>query len=188
MGSQLRTYGADIYIADLLGMSMLREFAPLLTAIIIAGRTGASFTAQIGTMKVNEEVDALNTMGLLPMEYLVLPKLFGMIIALPLLTLLADFTGVFGGMVMSKVMLGIDYDSFLKRFQDVIDIDVYFFGLLKAPAFAIIIAVISCYQGLQVRGSATSVGVRTTTSVVHAIFLIIVADAFFSIVYGVGGV
>ena len=188
MGGQLKTYGASIYITDLLGIAVLREFGPLLTAIIIAGRTGASFTAQIGTMKINEEIDAIQTMGLSPMSFLVLPKIFAMLISVPLLTLLADIAGIFGGMYMAKVTLGIDFMDFLARFQSAVSVDVLFFGLMKAPVFAIIITLVGCYQGMMVRGSATSVGVRTTVSVVQSIFIIIVADALFSLSYAVGGV
>lgn len=181
MGLQLRDYGGNIFIVNLLGLAILREFAPLMTAILIAGRSGSAFTAQIGTMQVNEELDALRTMGVSPIEQLVLPKIFGLSIALPLLTIWSSMLGIFGGMVMSKHMLSIGYYDFLVRFQEVIPIKTFIIGLAKAPVFAIIIALIGCLQGFRVKGSADSVGRQTTQSVVQAIFLIICTDAGFSI-------
>jgi len=183
MGIQLRTYGADIYIVDLLGTSVLREFGPLLTAIIIAGRSGSAYTAQLGTMKLNEEIDALTTMGLVPMELLTMPRLIGLVIALPLLTIWANFFGVFGGMVMAKSMLHINFHAFLMRFQQQVSLTSLLIGLGKAPVFALLIASIGCFQGMQVKGGAESVGQRTTKSVVQAIFMIIVTDAVFSIIF-----
>lgn len=183
MGLQLKTYGANIYIVNLAGVSILREFGPLITAIIVAGRTSSSFTAEIGLMKVNEEIDALRTMGLSPIDRLVLPKLIGLVIALPLLTVWADFFGIFGSMVMSKGMLGINYYDFLQRFPDVIHLSDYGTGLSKAPIFALIIATVGCYQGFKVSMSSESVGKLTTKAVVQAIFLIIIADAGFSILF-----
>lgn len=183
MGVQLQSYGASIYVVDLLGMSVLREFAPLLTAIIVAGRTGSAFAAQIGTMKLNQEIDALNTMGLSSMEYLVLPKIVALTIALPLLTVLSMLAGVFGGMVMAKLLFSITYVDFLTRFASVIEVKMLVLGMIKTPVFAVLIATIGCFQGLQVSNSAESVGQRTTVSVVHAIFMIIIADAFFSVLY-----
>lgn len=181
MGLQLRDYGANIYIVNLVGLAILREFAPLMTAIIIAGRSGSAFTAQLGTMKVNEEIDALRTMGISPIERLVLPRLLGLILAMPLLTVWSDILGVIGGMVMSYHMLNIHYLDFILRFKDVIQLKTLLIGLLKAPVFAMIIAGVGCFQGFQVTGSAESVGQLTTRSVVQAIFLIVCADAFFSI-------
>jgi phospholipid/cholesterol/gamma-HCH transport system permease protein len=183
VGVQLRHYGANIFVVDLLGIALLREFAPLLAAIIIAGRTGSAYTAQLGTMKLNQEFDALQTMGLSPMSMLVLPKVFALLIALPLLTVVADCVGVLGGMLMAKSMLQLSMVDFLSRFVEVVELKNYVIGLVKAPVFAALIAVIGCYQGFQVHASATSVGQRTTTSVVQAIFAIIVADAAFSILF-----
>ncbi len=180
---QLRRYGANIFIADLVGLAMLRELAPLLTAIIIAGRSGSAFTAQIGTMKVTEEIDALRTIGVVPIELLVLPKLLALLIALPLLTVYADMLGVFGGMVMARTQLGVNFTDFLDRFAYAITLPSYFIGVGKAPVFAAIIAAVGCYQGFQVTGSADSVGRQTTVSVVEAIFLVILADAAFSVVF-----
>lgn len=183
MGIQLRTYGANIYIVNLTGMAIFREFGPLITAIIVAGRTGSAFTAQIGTMKVNEEIDALYTMGLSPFNRLVIPKVIGLMIALPLLTVWADCFGVMGSMVMAKSYLEIGYTDFLLRFQHAVDISHYTIGLIKAPVFAMIIAMVGCFQGFQVSSTAESVGSHTTRSVVQAIFLIIIVDAIFSVVF-----
>lgn len=182
-GVQLKQYGADIFIADLVGWSMLRELAPLMTAIIVAGRTGSAFTAQIGTMKVTEEVDALRAMAIRPVELLVLPKCLALLIALPLLTVYADMMGVFGGMLMASTQLGIGYATFLNRLGEVITLDTYLIGIGKAPLFAMMIATIACYQGFQVRRSAESVGLRTTLSVVQSIFAIILVDAILSVVF-----
>jgi phospholipid/cholesterol/gamma-HCH transport system permease protein len=178
---QLRPYGAAVFIVEFVGISMLREIAPVITAIIVAGRSGSAYTAQIGTMKVTEEVDALRTMGIGPLELLVAPKILALIVALPLLTAFADATGVFGGMVIASNQLGVGFNVFLDRFKTVISPTNYLIGIGKAPVFAIIIAMIGCYQGLRVSGSAESVGRHTTVSVVQSIFLVIVFDAFFSI-------
>jgi phospholipid/cholesterol/gamma-HCH transport system permease protein len=183
MGLQLQNYGANIYIVDLLGLSILREFGPLITAIMVAGRTGSAFTAQLGMMKLNQEIDALDTMGVTPAELLLIPRIAGLFIALPLLTLWSDIFGVFGGMVISNNMLNITWYDFLHRFPNVIPLRAYFIGLGKAPVFALIISSIGCFQGIRVQGSADSVGLNTTRSVVLSIFFIIVADAMFSIIF-----
>lgn len=183
MGIQLRTYGADIYIVDLLGLSILREFAPLLTAIIIAGRTGSAFTAQLGIMKINEEVDAITTMGITPAEILVIPRVVALVIVLPLLTIWSDIFGVIGGMVMANNMLNITWYEFLQRFAHVIPLKTLIIGLGKTPIFALLIATIGCFEGMQVENNANSLGRNTTRSVVWAIFFIIIADAVFSIIF-----
>lgn len=183
LGLQLRTYGANIYIIDLIGLATLREFAPLLTAIMVAGRTGSSFTAQLGMMKINQEIDALNTLGVTPAELLLLPRIMGLVIALPLLTMWANIFGVLGAMIMANNMLDITYHDFIYRFPHVIPLKTLIIGLGKTPIFALIIASIGCFQGVQVQGSAESVGRNTTRSVVLAIFFIIVADAVFSIIF-----
>ena len=180
---QLRRYGANIFIADLVGLSMLRELAPLLTAIIVAGRSGSAYAAQIGTMKVTEEIDALRTIGIVPTELLVLPKILALIIALPLLTVYADMMSIFGGMVMARAQLGVSFEDFIDRFGDAVRLSSYLTGIGKAPVFAAIIAAVGCFQGFQVQGGADSVGRQTTVSVVQAIFLVIVADAIFSVVF-----
>jgi len=180
---QLKQYGANIFVADLVGLSMLREFAPLMTAIIIAGRSGSAYAAQIGTMTVTQEIDAMRTIGIAPLEMLVLPKLLALLIALPLLTVFADVTGVLGGMLMARSQLGIGYGEFLDRFAQAISVTTYLTGLGKAPVFAAIIVMVGCFQGFRTRGGADSVGRQTTRAVVQSIFLVIVADALFSVVF-----
>ncbi len=180
---QLQRFGANIFIADLVGLAMLRELSPLLTAIIVAGRSGSAYAAQIGTMKISEEIDALRTIGVVPQELLVLPKILALVIALPLLTVYADVAGVLGGMLMANSMLDISYSVFLDRLDDAISLSSFLTGVGKAPVFAAIIALVGCFQGFQVSGSADSVGRQTTVSVVQSIFLVIVADALFSVVF-----
>ena len=180
---QLRRFGANIYVVDLVGLSMVRELSPLITAIIVAGRSGSAYTAQIGTMKVTEEIDALRTIGIGPLDLLVIPKVLAMVVALPLLTVYTDVMGILGGMVMARAQLDISYSTFLGRLDDAITLRSYLIGIGKAPVFAAIIALVGCYQGFQTTGSADSVGRQTTTSVVQAIFLVIVTDALFSIVF-----
>lgn len=182
-GEQLKPYGANIYIADLLGLSMLREFAPLITAIIIAGRSGSAYAAQIGSMSVTEEIEAMRTLGIPPLEMLVLPKLAALLIALPLLTVFADALGVLGGMCMASVQLGVSFVEFADRFGKAVSLTTLLVGVGKAPVFAAVIVVVGCFQGLRTRGGADSVGRQTTRSVVQAIFLVIVADALFSIAF-----
>ncbi len=183
MGVQLRNYGANVYIVDFLGLSVLREFGPLITAIMVAGRTGSAFTAQLGLMKINQEIDALDTMGVTPADILILPRILGLFIALPLLTMWADFFGVLGGMVMANSMLHLTWYDFLHRFSQVIPLKALLIGMGKAPVFALIIASVGCFQGMKVEGSAASVGQNTTRSVVLAIFFIIVVDAIFSVIF-----
>lgn len=178
---QLRTFGANIFVADLVGLSMLREFAPLITAIIVAGRSGSAYAAQIGTMVVTEEMDALRTLGIAPQELLVLPKLLALVIALPLLTVFADVLGVAGGMLMAQVKLGVGYVDFLDRLGKAVALTDYLMGVLKAPVFAAIIVVVGCFQGFRTQGGADGVGQQTTASVVWSIFLVIVVDAVFSV-------
>jgi phospholipid/cholesterol/gamma-HCH transport system permease protein len=180
---QLRAFGANIFIVDLVGISLLREIAPLVTAILVAGRSGSAYTAQIGTMRVTEELDALRTLGISPMSLLVLPRALALIIALPLLTVFADVVGVFGGMLIAWNRLGITFTEFLDRFEYAIALRHYLIGVGKTPVFAIIIALVGCHQGFQVSGGVDSVGRQTTVSVVQAIFLVIVSDAFFSILF-----
>ncbi|MEM7019596.1 MAG: ABC transporter permease [Pseudomonadota bacterium] len=182
-GSQLKQYGANILIVDLVGLTLLRELAPMLTAIMVAGRTGSSYTAQIGTMKITDEIDALRTMGISPFELLVVPKLLALIIVLPLLTVFSDIVSIFGSMFVASLTLGVSYTDFIDRFQTVIHVRHYMVGIAKAPVFAVIIALIGCFQGFRVGGGADSVGTQVTISVVQAIFLVIVADAIFSILF-----
>ncbi len=182
MGNELRKYGANVFIVNLVGFSILREFGPLLTAIMIAGRTGSAFTAQLGLMKINQELDAINIMGITSAELLLLPRLIGLVIVVPLLTIWADMFGVLGGMLMSKNVLGVMPHDFIIRFTHEIPLRALLIGLGKAPVFALIIASVSCFQGIKVHGSSESVGMRTTRSVVLSIFLIIVVDGIFSII------
>jgi phospholipid/cholesterol/gamma-HCH transport system permease protein len=179
----LGRYGASIFVADVVGLAMLRELAPLLTAIVIAGRSGSSWAAQIGTMKVTEEIDALRTVGIPPLDLLVLPKILALSVALPLLTVFADALGIAGGMAMSRSELGVSFEDFLDRFAEAVRPADYLVGLGKAPVFAAVIALVGCHQGFQASGDAESVGRRTTVSVVQSTFAIIVVDALFSVVF-----
>ena len=183
LGVQLKLYGADIYIVDASGIAILREFAPLMTAILVAGRTSTSFAALIGTMKVNDELDALTTMGISPIERIVLPRIAGLIIVLPLLVTWSCVFSLLGCMIMAKGQLNIGYYAFLQRFPEAVELKQYVLGLVKTPVFALIISIVGCYQGFQAEFTADSVGIKTTAAAVQAIFLIIVADAFFSILF-----
>jgi phospholipid/cholesterol/gamma-HCH transport system permease protein len=185
---QLRRFGAEIYTVNLLGISILRELGVLITAILVAGRSGSAFTAQIGTMKVNEEIDAMRTLGLDPVEVLVLPRLFAVAVTLPLLTFYANVMGLLGGAIMSYFALDIGFTTFLRQLKWFMPGWSFWVGMVKAPFFAGIIAVCGCYEGLRAARSAESVGRLTTTSVVEAIFLVIVVDAAFSIVFSVLGI
>jgi phospholipid/cholesterol/gamma-HCH transport system permease protein len=180
---QLRRVGANIYIADLVGLSMVRELSPLITAIIVAGRSGSAYAAQIGTMKVTEEIDALRTIGIGSLDLLVLPKVLALMIALPLLTVYTDVMGVLGGMVMARAQLDVGFATFIDRLGEAVSLTSFLIGIGKAPVFAVIIALVGCYQGFQVNGSAESVGRQTTMSVVQSIFLVILVDALFSIAF-----
>ena len=180
---QLRHYGANIFVVDLVGLSMVREFAPLITAIIVAGRSGSAYAAQIGTMQVTEEIDAMRTLGIAPLEQLVLPKFLALVVALPLLTAFADFLGVLGGMVMARAQLEVGFNEFLERFVKAVSITDYTIGLGKAPVFAAIIALVGCFQGFRTRGGADSVGRQTTRAVVQSIVLVISADGLFSVAF-----
>lgn len=182
-GLLLRLYGAEIFVVDMVCLSMVRELSPLLTAIIVAGRTGSAYTAQIGTMVVTEEVDALRTIGIPPMDILVLPRVLALVIALPLLTVFCNLLGVFGGMLMSNLYLDLSFTTFIQRIPEAMDAKHLFLGLIKTPVFAAIIAIIGCYQGFNVRGGAESVGQHTTRAVVQSIFMVIVADAAFSVLF-----
>jgi phospholipid/cholesterol/gamma-HCH transport system permease protein len=182
---QLRRFGAEIYTVDLLGVGMLRELAVLMTAIILAGRSGSAFTAELGTMRVTEEIDALRAIGLDPIEVLVIPRLFALLLTLPMLTLYADFAGLFGGWLMTWAALGITVPQFLRQLHAALGGWTFWIGVIKSPFFAAIIALVGCYEGLRVGRSAESVGRQTTLSVVEAIFLVIVSDAAFSILFSV---
>lgn len=179
---QLKHYGANIFVVDLLGYSMLREFSPLITAIIVAGRSGSAYAAQIGSMVVNEEIDAMQTIGIAPIEHLVLPKIIGLFVALPLVTVFSDIAGMMGGMVMARSQLAVDFPEFLVRFGHEVQLASFLIGVGKAVVFALVIATIGCFQGFQTKANADSVGQQTTRSVVQSIFIIIIFDALFSVV------
>ena len=185
--SQLERYGANVFVVDLVGLSMLREFAPLITAIIVAGRSGAAYAAQLGTMVVTEEIDALRSLGISPVELLVLPRVFALLVVLPLLTMFADVLGLAGGMIMARARLGVDYAGFIDRLPHAVDAGTLLLGIGKAPIFAAIIVVVGCFQGLRTRDGADSVGAQTTRAVVQSIFLVIVADALFSVAFSMLG-
>ena len=179
----LRQYGANIFVADLVGLSMLRKFAPMITAVIVAGRSGSAYAAQIGTMSVSEEIDAMRTLGMAPLEVLVLPKVFALLIALPLLTVFADVLGVFGGMTMAQIRLGVGFGEFIDRLVKAVSVSDYLIGIAKAPVFALVIVLVGCFQGFRTHGGADSVGRQTTRAVVQSTFLVIVTDALFSIAF-----
>ncbi|MBR9650617.1 ABC transporter permease [Thalassovita aquimarina] len=185
---QLRQFGAEVFVVDLIAISVLRELGILLTAIIVAGRSGAAFTASIGSMKMREEIDAMQTFGLDPVEVLVLPRVLAIAIMLPLLGFVADVMGLFGGALMSWIELGVSPGMFQTRLYDSVDVWHYAVGLIKAPFFAVIIGIVGCYEGMKVGGNAESLGRLTSTSVVLSIFLVIVADAMFSIFFSIVGV
>jgi phospholipid/cholesterol/gamma-HCH transport system permease protein len=181
--SQLRNYGADIYVVDLITVGVLRELGVLLTAIIVAGRTGSAFAAEIGSMKLNEEVDALDATGVDPIETLVLPRLWGLVIALPLLTFIADIIGLAGGALLCLSLLDMPLQQFINRAQDAIAPTTFWVGIMKAPVFAMLIALAGTFRGMQVRGSSRELGRLTTVAVVQSIFLVLLADALFAILF-----
>jgi phospholipid/cholesterol/gamma-HCH transport system permease protein len=178
---QLRKFGTNIFIVDLVGISLVREIAPLIVAILIAGRSGSAYAAEIGTMKVTEELDAVRTLGISPINLLVLPRALALVVALPLLTVYADVLGVFGGMLIASSQLNVSFTEFVSRFEEAVAVRHFLIGLAKAPFFAMIIALVGCYQGFQIRGGVDDVGRHTTISVVQSIFLVIVFDAICSI-------
>lgn len=182
---QLRQFGAEIFTIDLLGVSMLREIAGLITAIIVAGRSGSAFAAQIGTMKVNQEIDAMQTIGINIVEVLVLPRVFALMISLFFLTFYADVMGMIGGAFMVYFDLGFTMPIFFRQLESAISINTLLVGLIKAPVFAVLIALVGCLEGLRVENNAESVGQQTTRAVVESIFLVIVFDAAFSILFSI---
>lgn len=186
--TQLKQFGAELLTIDGLGIITLREMGVLMTSIIIAGRSGSAFTAQIGTMRVNEEIDAMQTMGLNTVDTLVLPRIIGLVIALPLLTLYADIMGLLGGALMCYFDLGVTFPAFLRELQAALHVQTLMVGLVKAPVFAFVIALVGCYEGFQVERNAASVGLLTTRSVVESVFLVIVLDAAFSVMFSVLGI
>ena len=186
--NQLRRFGAEIFTINMVAVSVLREMGVLLTAIMIAGRSGSAFTAEIGVMKVNEEVDAMRIIGVNPFEVLVLPRVLALIITLPILTFIADLMGLVGGGIISYSLMNIGSDQYLDRFRDAVGLNDFWVGMVKAPVFAFFIAVVGCMRGMQVSGSAESVGRLTTTAVVQSIFVVLLLDALFSILFTKMGV
>lgn len=185
---QLKRFGAEIFTIDLLAVSVLREIGILITAIVVAGRSGSAFTAQIGTMSLNQEIDALRVMGLNPIQYLVVPRVLALFIALPLLGFFANLMALFGGALMGCTLIGTDLFHFFQHLQLAIKPWTFWTGMIKAPIFAAVIAIVGCFEGMRVAGGAESVGRHTTKSVVKSIFLVIVIDAAFSIFYALVGV
>jgi phospholipid/cholesterol/gamma-HCH transport system permease protein len=181
--TQLRKFGADVFTVDLTVISLLREMSVLITAIMVAGRSGSAFAAELGVMKLRGEVDALRTMGMDPVEMLVLPRVLALLITLPLLTFIADIVGIAGGGLMALDLLHLSPLQYIDRVHGIATPRMFFVGMIKAPVFALLIAMVCTYQGLNVSGSAESVGKATTLAVVQSIFLVIMADAVFSIVF-----
>jgi phospholipid/cholesterol/gamma-HCH transport system permease protein len=180
---QLQKFGAEIFVVDLVTIGVLRELAVLLTAIILAGRSGSAFAAEIGAMQLNEEVDALSAMGVDPFEALVLPRLAGITIALPLLTVVADVIGLIGGALLCRFLLEIPLPQYLSRVNESIAPTTFWVGIFKAPFFAILIGLAGTYRGMQVQGSSRELGRLTTVAVVQAIFTVILADALFAVLF-----
>jgi phospholipid/cholesterol/gamma-HCH transport system permease protein len=180
---QLQGLGADIYVVDLVTIGVLRELGVLLTAIIVAGRSGSAFAAELGSMRLNQEVDALIATGVDPFEVLVVPRIVGLVIALPLLTVVADLVGLTGGAFLCRLLLDMPFSQYLARVNDAIASTTFWVGVIKAPVFALLIAVAGCYRGLQVRDSARELGRLVTVAVVQAIFFVILADALFAVLF-----
>jgi phospholipid/cholesterol/gamma-HCH transport system permease protein len=180
---QLSRFGADIFVVDLVTISVLREMGVLLTAIIVAGRSGSAFAAEIGVMQLNEETDALRAMGMNPIELLVVPRVLALVIALPLLTVIADAMGLAGGGLLSLLNLHIPLAQFTYRLHAALAPTTFWAGLIKAPVFAILIAIVGTYRGMQVRDSARELGRLTTVAVVQSIFMVILADALFAVLF-----
>ena len=180
---QLRQFGAEIYTVNLTGRLSMRELGVLMTAIMFAGRSGSAFAAQIGTMKLTEEVDAMRTIGVAPVEALVLPRVMASVLVMPLLGFYAAVASIIGGAFISMFSLGIPFITFLRRIQEVVPMHDIYVGLVKAPVFGLIVALAGCYQGMKVEGNSEEVGLKTTVAVVQAIFAVIVLDAFFAVFF-----
>lgn len=182
-GIQIEKYGGNIFIVDASGQAMCRELSPILVAIIVAGRSGSAFTAQIGTMKLNEELDAMLTMGLSPLRVLLVPRVLALVVAMPLLVFVGDVMGILGSMLIADLRLGITGITFLERLHTVLPLKSFFVGLFKAPFFALFIAIIGCWMGLSVENNARSVGLNTTATVVRSIVAVILLNAAFAIIF-----
>ncbi|WP_126172239.1 ABC transporter permease [Altericroceibacterium xinjiangense] len=181
--AQLRQFGAEIYTINLTGRLTMRELGVLMTAIMVAGRSGSAFAAQLGTMKLTEEIDAMRTIGVSPMEALIIPRILASVLMMPLLGFYSAVIGIIGGAAIADATLGIPFLTFLLRVREVVPTYDLWVGLIKAPVFGLIVALAGCYQGMQVEGNAEQVGLRTTLAVVQAIFMVIVLDAFFAIFF-----
>jgi phospholipid/cholesterol/gamma-HCH transport system permease protein len=178
-----RKFGADIYVVDMVGVLVLRELGVLIVCIMVAGRSGSSYTAELGAMKMREEIDALRTMGFDPVEVLILPRIIALVIAVPILTFLGSMAALYGGGFVSWLYGGIEPQVFLSRLREAISVETFEVGMLKAPFMALVIGVVACVEGLQVQGSAESLGEHTTNSVVKSIFLVIVLDGIFAMFF-----
>jgi phospholipid/cholesterol/gamma-HCH transport system permease protein len=176
-------FGADIYVVDMVGILVLREIGVLIVCIMVAGRSGSAYTAEIGSMKMREEIDALRTMGFDPIEVLCLPRVLALIIAVPILTFLGSLAALYGGGLVAWAYGGIEPDVFLQRLREAITLDTFKVGMIKAPFMALLVGVVACVQGMSVKGSAESLGLQTTASVVESIFLVIVMDGLFAIFF-----
>ncbi len=185
---QLAQFGATVYVADLVGLAMVREMGAIMTGIVMCGRTGAAFAAQLGTMKVSEEIDALQTLGISPMEFLVLPRMLALCCMLPLLVIFSDFIGIIGGLVVSVTTLDISFQTFVGRTMAAIDLPNFFSGLIKSVVFGVIVASTGCLRGMQCGDSSAAVGVAATSAVVTGITCIIVADAIFAVIFNIIGI
>jgi phospholipid/cholesterol/gamma-HCH transport system permease protein len=178
-----RKFGADIYVVDMIGILVLREIGVLIVSIMVAGRSGSAYTAELGAMKMREEIDALRTMGFDPVEVLILPRIVALLIAVPILTFLGSMSALYGGGLVAWLYGGIDPDVFLSRLKETITFDTFEVGMIKAPFMAMVIGLIACVEGFQVKGSSESLGRQTTASVVKAIFLVIVLDGLFAMFF-----
>jgi phospholipid/cholesterol/gamma-HCH transport system permease protein len=183
-----RTFGADIYVVDMVGVLVLREVGVLIVCIMVAGRSGSAYTAELGSMKMREEIDALQTMGFDPVEVLILPRIMALMIAVPILTFLGSMAALYGGGMVAWLYGGIDPQVFMDRLKDSVTVKTFAVGLIKAPFMAIVIGLVACVEGLQVKGSAESLGAKTTDSVVKSIFLVIVMDGAFAIFFASIGI
>jgi len=178
-----RKFGADIYVVDMVGILVLRELGVLIVAIMVAGRSGSAYTAELGAMKMREEIDALRTMGFDPIEVLVLPRVLALIIGVPILTFIGSLAALYGGGLVCWLYGGIEPDTFIQRLKEAISLDHFEVGMIKAPFMALVVGVVSCVEGLAVKGSAESLGLQTTAAVVESIFLVIVLDGLFAIFF-----
>lgn len=185
---QLRRFGAEIYTINLVSISIVREVGILITAILVAGRTGSAITAQIGIMKINQEIDALNTLGLSPMEILIIPRILALIFVMPLLAFVSDLAGLLGGAIMVMISLDVSPQLYIHRIGEAITLWGFWIGIIKAPLFGAIIGIVSCFQGMRVQGTSESIGFCTTRSVVEGIFLVTLADALLSVFFSSIGV